>query len=412
MKNAIDARGHKGLVIAAKSKLTKEDDSTWLVPSQAGKGEYQVDLKSGTCTCPDFESRQLKCKHIIAVEITKEREQNTGAESRLAEAAEPLNRAGLLTSFQEVLHTYEKLRQDFHLLTPVIGVSTILPNYAVGWQSVRIDSRPSAREVYIGPFCNNRADTPPGQRERALTALGLDRIMAAAEVRRIDQESGRVDNRSNSSRFCEYKVTLEITYLNGKRFRRSATEALDLNDGAPDTMKKEWVAEKGKKFKSCRLIPIDPNLLKAKRQKIVKLTETLATSACLRKLIGLKQVYTIDELSKDFLFFSLVWKPDMTDPETRTRLLAMSTGTTNALYGRPPQSVNVESRALLTGYAEEPLDGTFFEELRDQGRPRGLAPRPVELRTHAQTLGLEGIVPNPEEPQLDPIEDAELQNQN
>jgi transposase len=90
MKNTHDAREHKGLVIAATSKLTKKDDSTWIVPSQAGKGQYQVDLKSGTCTCPDFESRQLKCKHIIAVEITIEREQNTGTSNCQVVSTEPV----------------------------------------------------------------------------------------------------------------------------------------------------------------------------------------------------------------------------------------------------------------------------------------------------------------------------------
>lgn len=294
---------------------------------------------------------------------------NEALERRSAADAErqALLPAGPLTSFQDVLQTYERLRQDFHILTPVIGVGTILPNHEVGWQSVKIDPKPSAKEVYIGSFCNTKDDTPSGQRERALTALALDRIMAAAGVRRVDEESGRVDDRSSPSTFCEYRVTLEIIYLNGKPFRRSATEALDLNDGAPDAMKEERAKEGARNIKTGRMIAIDPNLLKAKRRKIIRLTETIATSACLRKLIGLKQVYTFDELAKDFFFFSLHWKPDMQDPETRTRLLDMATGTSNALYGRPPQAIDVESRLLSPGEngADEPavLDGAFVEEL-------------------------------------------------
>ena len=69
-------REQKALVIAAKSKLTKRGD-TWIVPSQSGNGQYKVDISLQRCTCPDYETHQVKCKHIIAVEYTIEREQST-----------------------------------------------------------------------------------------------------------------------------------------------------------------------------------------------------------------------------------------------------------------------------------------------------------------------------------------------
>ena len=70
-------REQKALVIAAKSKLTKKGD-TWLVPSQSDSdGRYKVNVTDPdwpTCTCPDFELRHARCKHIYAVEYTIERE--------------------------------------------------------------------------------------------------------------------------------------------------------------------------------------------------------------------------------------------------------------------------------------------------------------------------------------------------
>ena len=70
-------REQKALVIAAKSKLTKKGD-TWLVPSQSDSdGRYKVNVNDPdwpTCTCPDFELRHARCKHIYAVEIVIERE--------------------------------------------------------------------------------------------------------------------------------------------------------------------------------------------------------------------------------------------------------------------------------------------------------------------------------------------------
>lgn len=71
----MEEREQKALEIAAKSKLTRKGD-TWQVPSQAGTKKYTVDPnpQEPHCTCPDFEARQLRCKHIFAVEYTIERE--------------------------------------------------------------------------------------------------------------------------------------------------------------------------------------------------------------------------------------------------------------------------------------------------------------------------------------------------
>jgi len=71
----ISEREIKALQIAATSKLTRKGN-TWTVPSQAGHGEYKVnpDPQAPRCTCPDFEFRNAKCKHVLAVEYTLMRE--------------------------------------------------------------------------------------------------------------------------------------------------------------------------------------------------------------------------------------------------------------------------------------------------------------------------------------------------
>ena len=52
--------------------------SAWLVPSQSGHGKYTVcpDAETPHCTCPDHETRGVKCKHIFAVEFVVSRERN------------------------------------------------------------------------------------------------------------------------------------------------------------------------------------------------------------------------------------------------------------------------------------------------------------------------------------------------
>lgn len=71
----LSEREIKALQIAATSKLTRKG-KTWLVPSQAGHGEYKVnpDPQAPNCTCPDFEFRQARCKHVLAVEYVLQRE--------------------------------------------------------------------------------------------------------------------------------------------------------------------------------------------------------------------------------------------------------------------------------------------------------------------------------------------------
>lgn len=77
----------KALQIAAKSKLTRKGKNTWLVPSQNGHGEYEVrpDPQAPRCTCPDFEFRNAKCKHVLAVEYTLMRETTADGQTVVTE---------------------------------------------------------------------------------------------------------------------------------------------------------------------------------------------------------------------------------------------------------------------------------------------------------------------------------------
>ena len=62
----MEARAQRGLEIAATEKLRRKGD-VWIVPSQSKNGRmYQVDVHGAepTCSCPDHETRRVKCKHI------------------------------------------------------------------------------------------------------------------------------------------------------------------------------------------------------------------------------------------------------------------------------------------------------------------------------------------------------------
>lgn len=72
-------RQQKGREIANRITIV-QDGNLWLVPSQSGRGKYRVNTEKQTCSCPDYDFRRQKCKHIFAVEETIERTKTTTVE--------------------------------------------------------------------------------------------------------------------------------------------------------------------------------------------------------------------------------------------------------------------------------------------------------------------------------------------
>jgi transposase len=71
----MNVRASRGMEISATLQITCQDN-VWLVPSQSSVRQYTVDLNATPprCSCPDYASHGLKCKHIFAVEYTIRRE--------------------------------------------------------------------------------------------------------------------------------------------------------------------------------------------------------------------------------------------------------------------------------------------------------------------------------------------------
>src|SRR5438445_220847 len=69
----MEAREERGLAIANNQNQVKRiDDCSYLVASQSGKGDYEV-IKGPigwACSCPDYLNREIKCKHVWAVEFS------------------------------------------------------------------------------------------------------------------------------------------------------------------------------------------------------------------------------------------------------------------------------------------------------------------------------------------------------
>ena len=68
-------RQARGMAIAALVQIEKSRIG-YKVPSQSGAGSYVVNVDDDPiCTCPDFEKRQVRCKHVYAVEYVIQRQE-------------------------------------------------------------------------------------------------------------------------------------------------------------------------------------------------------------------------------------------------------------------------------------------------------------------------------------------------
>jgi transposase len=83
----MDAREERGKELAATAKIRQRGD-VWIVPSHASGKKYTVNLDHGSpsCTCPDHEYRQVKCKHMFAVEYSLRQETDTKGNTTVTES--------------------------------------------------------------------------------------------------------------------------------------------------------------------------------------------------------------------------------------------------------------------------------------------------------------------------------------
>ncbi|SPF44658.1 transposase [Candidatus Sulfotelmatobacter kueseliae] len=83
----MDLREQRGLTLAATKKIIRYGD-TWKVPSQTGNGFYRVSHIEGQrpqCSCPDWETRRLNCKHIFAAIYVMRREEHSDGSTTVTE---------------------------------------------------------------------------------------------------------------------------------------------------------------------------------------------------------------------------------------------------------------------------------------------------------------------------------------
>jgi hypothetical protein len=106
MNENLNVRELRGIDIASRYTI-RQENGFWFVPSSSGKSDrYKVCLKSQKCTCPDFEIRRNKCKHIFAVEHRFENDflnELTAEDISIAQAYAPPRK-----TYKQVWPAYDK----------------------------------------------------------------------------------------------------------------------------------------------------------------------------------------------------------------------------------------------------------------------------------------------------------------
>lgn len=154
-------REQRGLVIAATSKL-KRCGHVWIVPSASGNGKYSVspDAQAPYCSCPDFETRGVTCKHIHAVRITMKREQHAdGSET--------------ITKTMTVIETVKR------------------PTYSQDWAAYNLAQQNEKRhfQELLRDLCQNVPE--PVQQGRGQRTIPLRDVLFATVFKVFSTVSGR-----------------------------------------------------------------------------------------------------------------------------------------------------------------------------------------------------------------------------
>lgn len=70
--DASHLRRERGRALASDKRIKQVEGGLWVVPSATNAdGRYLVNQRTATCSCPDFELRRTKCKHLWAAELTR-----------------------------------------------------------------------------------------------------------------------------------------------------------------------------------------------------------------------------------------------------------------------------------------------------------------------------------------------------
>jgi len=229
-----------------------------------------------------------------------------------------------------------------HLISPVSMVDYIPQMHAVSCRYVFLSVD---QDCYHPKFCKDN--------ERAPNQIGVLKLWKAAGG--SDAMTKRVDDRTDAL-LARYEVSVKLQGIDGKDAYTTKCREVDFRPNSP------------------QLENMGDSQLRQARQNVGTLAETKAKLRAIRSAMGLKQRYTLDELSRPFIIPVLVPLLDTSDPAIRRLVAAKALGVVGELYGsmaakmlpsaqeeNPPAGVDMQTGEVIDGQLVDDQEADEYE---------------------------------------------------
>lgn len=264
--------------------------------------------------------------------------------------------AKLPASPTELVERIRAIRQEAHVLSPATTAASIPPHIRINTVVEVIDTtfdRKTGRgnDVYFQASIHKSEKKGRGDDatfeplEVSLNATAIKRLMGAVGV----SVTASTEILTGEQNHWKWQSVGKIRDFDGSwRSLPPGTADVDLRDGSAqigEWTREEWdKREKEAEAKAAKLS--DRDKWKAKPRPIngwsgdrvmaarrfgLRLAEAKSLNA-LGRNVGLKQIYSLEELKKPFVIFRATFNPDMNDPEIKRMVHAAELGALDALY--------------------------------------------------------------------------------
>lgn len=286
---------------------------------------------------------------------TTDQKPNEQLERRDVEAVTKMA-GSLIRTPLELAERVRALQQVAHVLTPAVAVASIPAHIAINPVVVVIDLAIDAstgrgndlyfqRSIHKSNKHGRGYDATYEPLEASLNKNAILRVLASSGVKLTS--SRRTDDGSKPN-YWSWESRGEIREFDGSwRPLPPGNVEIDLRDGSAqigEWTKEAWAQAEAAVEKRKAVTPkedqwkVKPEPIGGWSQERVigarkfglRLAEAKSLTALGRNL-GLKQIYSLEELKKPFVIFRAMWQPDMSDPETRRMVTAAELGATHLL---------------------------------------------------------------------------------
>jgi hypothetical protein len=228
------------------------------------------------------------------------------------------------------LEVYKK--QGANLLMPSTEIAGLSEFHAPVIEKVFLSAKPDDGDVYP----HDNTDAGPKKKWRP-TKQALMKLSVCAGVIWSPSQSKRIDNGADRN-YIAYRAVGGIKKPDGQAVFFSADYDIDF-----EVMEEELREQYEKKAKALdrksdreRVEYVEycvkRDMLQKRKFKL-RLCEAGAMNRVLRMLLGIKQAYTTEELSKPFVMARIVFRPDFSDKDVRQQFINASIKNMVGVYG-------------------------------------------------------------------------------